>query len=229
MLLAFTCSSGAQNCPKAGTKDTDWSKLAVQLCRDSVTNQLHLEVPSPDGKKLLYVNDQDSTLYLKYDNRSAPQEFYAAFGTPEVLWSPDSKAVAITTCSGGNGPCSVDTFLVSDKGALLEDKRLSPFEIVQKAFVVGHKEDMCYTEAKVGALTWIDGSDKIVMITQVPTAHCEGHNGGHLEAFVVSLSERKLVSRFKMQETIRRWHGIFGNSLRVDIPGVQEETKLRKK
>jgi hypothetical protein len=62
MLLAFTYSSGAQNCPKAGTKDTDWSKLAIQLCQDSVTDQLHLEAPSPDGMKLLYVNGPARTV-----------------------------------------------------------------------------------------------------------------------------------------------------------------------
>ena len=229
MLLAFTCSSGALSCQKAGTKDTDWSKLAVQLCQDSVTNQLHLEVPSPDGKKLIYVDGpaRTASLYLKFDRESAPQELYSTFGNPEVLWSPNSKAVAITTCSGGTGPCLAETFLVDDKGAQLEDNRPSPFEIVQDT-IAGHKGDVCYTEANAVALTWLDGSDKIVLIA-LPTAHCESHNGGNFEAFVVSLSERKVVSRFNKQETIRRWHNIFGNGLRVTIPYVRKDARGTRK
>jgi hypothetical protein len=181
--------------------------------------------------KLLYVNGpaRTASLYLKFDRESAPQELHAAFGTPEVLWSPDSKAVAITTCSGGNGPCSVETFLIDDKGAQLDDNLPSPFEMVQKTFAAGHEKDECYTEANVGALTWVDGSDKIVMIAQVPTAHCDGHSGGHIEAFVVSFSERKVVSRFNMQETIRRWHSFFGNGLRQDIPLVRKNARGTRK
>jgi hypothetical protein len=229
MLLVLTGSSGAQSCPKAGTKDTDWSKLAVQLCQDNVTDQLHLEAPSPDGKKLIYVNGpaRTASLYLKFDRESTPQELYSTFGNPEVLWSPDSKAVAITTCSGGTGPCLAETFLVDDKGAQLDDNRPSPFEIVQET-IAGHKGDVCYTEASAVALTWLDGSDKIVLIA-LPTAHCNAHNGGHIEAFVVSLSEGKVVARVNMQETIRRWHSIFGNGLRVTIPYARKNTRGTRK
>lgn len=229
MLLLSHRSLWAQSCPKAGDKGTYWSKQAVEVCWDKATDQLHLEAPSPAGKKLLYVNGPAHTasFYLKSDHEGAPQELYAAFAGAEVLWSPDSKAVAITTCFGGNGPCSVDTIQVDDNEAQLDDSRRSPFEIVQDAFAIGHEGDVCHTEANVGALTWQDGSDKIVLIAEVPTAHCDG--GGYFEAFVVSFSERKVISRFNMQETLHRWHSILGSGLRNDIALVREDAKLRKK
>jgi len=186
-------------------------------------NQMHLRVSSPDGKKLLFVVGQefDGNFLLKSDIESKPQEIFPARNGDETLWSPDSKAVAITTCFGANGPCKVNT--------TLDDDRFSPFEIVQESFAAGHEDDICYTSANVGALTWEDSSDKIVLIAQVPTANCDDHNGGYFEAFAVSYSEEKIISRFNMQETIRRWHRIMGRGLRDDIALVRKDARIRKK
>jgi hypothetical protein len=42
---------------------------------------------------------------------------------------------------------------------------------------------------------------------------------------VVSLSKRKVVARYNMNETIHRWHGILGTELLNDIKLVREDTK----
>lgn len=222
MLLLGTFSR-AERCPKSGERPGYWSKFAVAVCGHGTTNQMHLQMRSPDGTKLLFAKGEgfEGTFYLKSGDQGTPQELFGAREGDEVLWSPDSKAVALTTCFGANGPCRADT--------TLDDDTFSPFEIVQKTFTAGHEDDECYTGANVGALTWEDGSDKIVLIAQVPNLNCDGHNPGYFEAFVVSFSERKVISRYNMQETTHRWHGVFGKGMRDDIAYVRENAKGARK
>jgi hypothetical protein len=214
----------AQRCPNDGEKPGYWSKSAVVICEDSTTKQMHLKVPSPDGKKLLFVNGREfeGTFLLNSDRERTPQELFPARAGAEALWSPDSKAIAVTTCFGAAGPCVMRTTLDLAQGA--------PGELVKTAFAAGHEHDICYTNANVGALTWEDGSDKIVIIAEVPpSGGCNEQNAGYFEAFVVSLTERKVISRFNMQETIRLWRSILGTGLQSDIKLVREDAKDRRK
>lgn len=224
MHLAFTCSSGAQSCPKAGEKHGYWSKQAIVVCENLATSQMHLEMSSPDSKKLLFVTGKDlvGTFFLKSGDETNRESLFPAYVGAEALWSPDSKGVAVTTCYGGGGPCTVQT--------TLDDDRESPTAIVSDLFSEGHKNDMCYTNANVGVLTWEKSSESIVLIVEIPPSpQCDGHNGGYFEAFVVSFSERKVVSRFNMQETVRRWHSILGAGLLNDIELVREGAKNARK
>jgi hypothetical protein len=198
--------------------------LAATVCVDTVTGKLHLEMQSPDKKKTLFAQgqDPDGKLLLKSGDESNPEEVFEVRPGEEVLWSLDSKELAVTTCFGASGPCVVSTST--------DDNRETPAEIVKKAFAAGHEGDACYTEANTGALAWEDGSEKIVMIAEVPPSpQCDGHGDGYFEAFVVSLSERKVIFRFNMQETIHRWHSILGRGLRNDIALVREDTKTARR
>ena len=179
-----------------------------------------MEMLSPDQRKTVLVKGKrfKGAFLLKSHDGGTAKELLPAFIGAEALWSMDSEQVAITTCFGGSGPCVAWTTLDNDRD--------TPSSIVSNAFSAGHKNDLCYTNANVGALTWGKDSDRIVLIAEVPpSSQCSNHDGGHFEAFVVSLSKRKIISRFNMEETVRRWHTVLGTGLLNDIELVRKEAR----
>jgi hypothetical protein len=190
---------------------------------------MHLSKASPDGQKVLTVvgREFEGMFFLETLGKNDRQPFSAARAGAEVLWSSDSKSIAVTTCLGGSGPCYVWIDPVDETDAGTDDWNLS--KLVVEAFSTNHKDDPCYTWANVGALTWLGGSDKIVIVAEVPTSGgCWGHNPGYFEAFTISLSERKILSQSNMQQTIQQWPNLLGNGLRSDIKVTQEDRPTAK-
>ena len=178
-MIPILCNSSllAQRCPKAGEKPGYFSKMAVVVCEAGPTSNMHFQMRSPDGEKLLVAEwGKESGNSLSIWRMLAYECSLCDLETADEVLVLAIKELAITTCFGANGPCRADT--------TLDDERISPFKIVQKTFAAGHEGDECYMWANVGALAWEDGSGKIVLIAQVPTANCDGHNGGYFEACV---------------------------------------------
>ena len=218
VFVLFAVSLRGQYCPLTGSKPGSWSKLSSAVCYDQSNDQLHLKVLSPDKQKSVLVEGRHAdhqSLFIS-SNGVNIEKLQPAFLGIEVLWSPDSRGLALTICSGSSGPCGTRT--------TLDGGRESLSDIVTAAFSAGHKADPCYTEANVGALTWEQGSEKIVLIAEVPPSpQCNGHHDGYFEAFVVSVRDGKILSRVSMQETVHRWHSILGSRLRSDIKLVRED------
>jgi len=223
MWFLLTCLIRAERCPNTGQRPGDWSRLAVVVCEDA-KNQMHLKMASPDGQKVLTVlgDDLDGEVFVESVVKADRRSLWAARPGEEVLWSPDSKAIVVTICFGASGPCKV--WITSDNESAPDNEDWDMSTVVIDAFSTDHKGDDCYTWANVGALTWEDGSERIVLIAEVPPSpECQGHNEGYFEAFEVSLSQRKVLSRFNMQQTIQRWRDMFGKGLRSDIKLVRED------
>jgi len=226
MPILFAPLVRAERCHDSGEKFGYWSKLATVVCEDA-RNQMHLKMASPDGKRLLVVagKDLDGTFFMESESGSARRSLSLALVGSEVLWSPDSKKIALSMCVGGSGPCSISIFSDDESPPAVEVWDWST--AVVDAFSANHNDDYCYRDANLGALQWEDSSDRIVLIAEVPPSpHCEGHNEGYFEAFEVSLSERKTVSRWNMQQTVRRWRSLFGTGLRNDMKLVREDASL---
>jgi len=205
----------AQSCPSNGYKPGDWSRLAAQPCRENL-DQKPVAILSPNRKRLLLVK-RDKVLE-KAVRENSTEEWLNYRPGDEFIWSLDSSEVLVSYCLGAAGPCGVGSTVDDGSSPTVTDT-------VRKEFASGHAGDDCYTDANVGALTWED-SDKIVVVAEIPPApSCEGHHEGYFEAMVVSLSKRKVVARYNMNETIHRWHGILGTELLNDIKLVREDTK----
>ena len=214
--LMVTPWIAAQTCPRTGWEKGYWSRLAAQPCRENMDLD-PVKIPSPDQKQALLIKKEE--VFLLSGNGAEQKIFYYARGT-EFLWSPDSKLVLMTYCFGAAGPCGAESSVQGSSDFSITD-------MVRTEFASGHKGDDCYEVANIGGLTWEDGSDKVVVIAEVPPApSCAEHNEGYFESFVVSLSQRKVVDRYSMQETIHRWRSILGSGLHSDIKLVKEDAKL---
>jgi len=213
----------AQPCPRSGWKAGYWSKLAAQSCREASAKN-PIRVLSPDRRQTLLIDGND--VFLSRANGGAPQKLFAYYPGDEFLWSPDSMTILNTYCLGAAGPC---------RTASTSDMENEPDinEITKAAFLAAHqnhKEHDCYTWANIGALTWEPDSDNIVMIAEIPPSpQCVNHDEGYFESFIVSLSQKKVVKQYGMQETIHLWRKILGTGLRSDIQLVREDARLQQK
>jgi hypothetical protein len=176
---------------------------------------------SPNRKQRLLVKEDG--VFEKAVGGGNSEKWFDYRPGDEFLWSPDSSEVLVSFCLGAAGPCGVASTADEENTPTITD-------IVKKEFASGHEDDECYMHANVGALTWLDNSGKIVVVAEVPAVpSCVGHNEGHFESMVVSLSERKVLTRYNMQETIHRWHSIFGTGLLNDMDLVREDAKGMQK
>src|SRR5215469_5560091 len=111
----LTCAARGERCPNTGQRPGYWSRLAAVVCLDA-KDQMHLKMASPDEQKVLTVigRELDGTFFLDSAGKNDHRSLFAARPGMETMWSPDSKAIALTTCFGASGPCRVDIF--SDNG-----------------------------------------------------------------------------------------------------------------
>jgi len=206
----------AERCPRTGWTSGYWSTLAAQPCRENL-NQNPVIILSPNRKQLLLVKEDE--VFEKALDGESPEELFAYRPGEEFLWSPDSSVVLVSFCFGAAGPCGVASSINGENEPTIT-------EIVRKEFASGHENDTCYVDVNVGALTWENDTDQIVVVAEIPPSpSCVGHKEGYFESMVVSLSQRKVLSRYNMQETIHRWRSILGEGLRQDILLVREDAE----
>jgi hypothetical protein len=209
-----------ESCPPIGWSRGYFSGLAAQPCRENLDHK-PVTILSPDQKRLLLVKKEE--VFEKAVDGGSPEKLFAYTPGEEFLWSPDSSVVLVSFCFGAAGLCGVGSSVDAEGTPTIA-------EIVRKDFASRHADQECYTNVNVGALTWLDNTDKIVVVAEVPPSPpCVGHNEGYFDSMVVSLSERKVLTRSNMQETIHRWHSILGTGLLSDIKLVREDAKGTQK
>src|SRR5215470_5782959 len=101
LLLSAVCfsaiSAGGQgSCPHEGRRPGDYSQLSVELCFQEWrrNERRHLEVPAPDHSVVLTVDGESGQLYR--DRQPLGRPFTIA-SYVDWLWSPDSRAMIVTT------------------------------------------------------------------------------------------------------------------------------------
>jgi len=206
-----TSSDSRTGCPSQG-RAGEFSRLSVDLCFQNVeTQQRQLEIPSPDHSLQFVVKGKDGQIYAQ-DQKVGP--LFGVLRDEEIIWSADSRAILFTLSFGASGPVSADFAGVRDTS---HDRESSVTETIRADFASHHARDRCHQEANVGGLTWLDGSEKAVLIAEVPPSpQCE-KDGGYFESYVVSFPSGKVLARYSMKETVRRWHDILGSRLEDDI------------
>lgn len=207
-------------CPQSGIRGADgsYSKLSVRLCwQDEAKNQRHLKLSSPNGSILLEVNTGQGQLY---QNRSTDGKPFAIAPDVEWLWSPDSRAVIITTFVVNPTPVIAAVSFI-DQTPKIPDV----MERIQKDFAARHPKLPCARDANVGGLTWLRDSTEAVLVAEVPASpRCEKADG-YFEAYVISIPEGKIVKHYSMRETVARFRNALGPGLLDDIQAQREEQK----
>jgi hypothetical protein len=168
-----------------------------------------IEVASPDKRLVLLIGE--STLSVapanhpgKHIGPDIPVEDLA-----EVLWAPDSKAFALTQSNGGwVGSWNVAVYLVNEDGIQrinIGDQAFAEF----KARKVVRKKDCNIEAPNIGAVAWIDGSSRLIILAEAPP-HSSCCDMGYVKGFLLEIPNGKILARYSRAELGRTFKNRLG-------------------
>jgi hypothetical protein len=208
-----------------------WSKNAVSFPVACYSNSRParqkvckpFKIISPDGNSYVQVEykrnpaNEDSLVDLSVVSGGKP---LGAVGTPgfaedEVLWSPDSKAFAISGSSNANTDYHVLVYLLNPSGLT----RINPARQALRDMVRSfppcralNATDECHDIVKhpsdwigVAAIDWVNGSSSIVVMAEMDESSRVGGILGEVLGYEIEIPSGKILRRMEAKEFARRW------------------------
>lgn len=215
--MAQSTKKTVPQCSLAGQKPGEYSQISTQLCfQDWGGNQRHLRIASPDGSVALVVEGEVGKLE---ENGRPIGESFPVSRDEEWIWSPDSRAVIVTTILGNSGPTGADITFVRSGPKVSNDLD----KAIKQDFAVHHPRLLCSNDPNVAGLGWLgNDSTKALLVAEIQPVHCEPSDG-YFEAYIVSVRDRRILRRFSMRETIHRFRKLLGPTLLNDIQLQKDE------
>jgi hypothetical protein len=141
---------------------------------------------------------------------------------PEALWSPDSRAVAITHSRGGalgtyqvliyrpenNGPVDLATSVRQDLA------RHYPACVGVHAGCTARQRKLMQRNVQwvnVAAIRWMKNSDQLLMMAWVPDSSEFGANYGRLRGYLVDAHTGHILTGYAESEFKRQFKADFGD------------------
>lgn len=163
-------------------------------------------IASPDGAHTLRWDQQQ--LALLHGARGRADQRIDTVSFPqltEVLWSPDSRRVAVTGSEGGEvGTWSTVIHRVDARGAL----HAEPIRLALDTLpTLGHLLDPADAPGHVNlaVVAWLDGGRSVLIVEEVPP-HSYYTNLGALRGHVYDVARRRVIAVLDEPE-LRRRHG----------------------
>lgn len=208
-------------CPPEGSTGL-WSREAVYLCpqykgRDYSRN---MRLQSPNQQATVRVGYDEWA--LEVGGRKVPSSLEESRVTEnaELAWAPDGKAFYITQSENRAGVQGFHTEVYRVNNVQIEPLP-DVNRIVQREFDRHHE---CANEnADIGAVKWVDGSNQILMVAEVPLdSNCERE---YFAGYLVSLTSREVVQRYSARQLMERWNKVLGDRLKEDFRGLKAKQK----
>jgi hypothetical protein len=127
----------------------------------------------------------------------------------EVLWTPDSRYVAINWSDGGAvGTWDATIFRIARSGKAMP---LAVSAIIRRASTSLAK---CYAQeaANVGVVGWENNSGIALVVAEAPP-HSSCKNMGQLRGFRIALASQKIVETLSESDLRKRWSTKLGPRL----------------
>lgn len=165
---------------------------------------------SPDGKIKVQIRRQDgfgefnpASVIVQTQHGKLVEKIQFGLDT-EVLWSPDSKAFAVTgSIEGANGRYETAAFFVGD--SRLDKVELTP--LITRAF--GHPVKCGWAELpNVLSLKWLVPSQRLLIAAQI-IHHSNCDSFGTFKAYAFDITVPRVVEEHDQLETKR----LFGSDL----------------
>lgn len=195
ILIPIPCH--AVECPPAGKPGT-WAHTATYLCSTASSTGFvrNITVYAPDHLKAVHVMNDRWTLVAGDKTIELPiPDSYVSFYPAELSWAPDSRAFYITQSDATSeiDGFHTEVYIVSDahanRGLDITQEVLARFRL-NNGCSLAFGGDVRYddSDANIAALAWVDGSNQILVVAEVPSdSSCEirGYFGG----FLVSVAD----------------------------------------
>ena len=211
----ISLSAAAFNKPGAG----QWSSGAAYLwpgstaIADAPREGRSLRILSPDGSWVALVRDTDFELIRSINPQGPSVSSETVSSLAEVLWSPDSKALAVTQSDGGwVGGWSVVVYQV-EAGTLrkIEVSKQATAEFNRRR--VPRQRSCEVEDGNFGAATWVRGSSRLLIIAEAPP-HSSCCDMGRLRGYLVSVPGGNVVARYTEKQLLARWRTALGERFR---------------
>ena len=201
-------------CPKSGQPGV-YSKQSIRLCFQNFDNgQRFLEILSPDQSVTLVIKGDEAELSIAGHSVGS----FPASRDQEVLWSPDSRALIVTSSFGASGPTAAYVKPVPGKGL---PEMPDPTAAIRRNFAYQHHGVECSELVNVGGLGWIDGSRNALFVAQIPSTPECGNDWGYFDVYVISNPKGKIVRVYRMAVALMHFKSFLGPSLRRDVPKLK--------
>jgi hypothetical protein len=169
------------------------------------------EIAAPDNARSVRIT-ADGVFLASRHEVIALKEVVASPGLVEVLWSPDSKAVAITASDGGLVGTWMPYIYVFDAND--HPRYQSAFDLI--APLVGNFARCEQRETpNSGAVKWLRGGEELLLVVEVPP-HSSCRNMGAIEGFRISIKDWRVVGRIGGAAVRRDWRDALGSRLREE-------------
>lgn len=190
------------------------------LITECAGDGFEVEVPYPGRHKIARVADLDleakptaggdaTFWFMREENeifKFSVDDMYSGFvwiavdKDPTLLSTPNQAHIALTySDGGGSGGFHVRVFLIDGKGA----RDVS--ESIDAAVANFKARHYCERGNNVTALKWVRGS--LLLVTQVyPTSDC-GPDAGHIEGYLVSAPEGKILEHMTLNQ-LKHYPGV---------------------
>jgi hypothetical protein len=219
----------APDCPSGAAGR--WSVQALDLCT-SVNGTVpdltrSIRVPSPDGQKIIRI--EKDQWWLIVTGQKIPLKPHNAYVTypAEIAWAPDSKAFYVTQSDGNIA--GFHTIIYQLEGKQIRSLDLN--RLLHRDFDRRHK-CVFYDGGKdvgedpnIGGLQWIDGSRSLLFIAEIPP-HSLCPEPGYFGGYLVSIPDRRIMSRYSPQQLMTDWATVLGERLRGDFSSLSQPQRL---
>ncbi len=171
-----------------------WSREATFL--EYHEGARRIEIISPDRRKIVIIEGVAFDVVM--DGARLPgTEEKGVTTLAELAWSPDSRAFFITQSYGGAvGDWHIRVYLI-------ENGRVRVYNVSQD-IVKEFRKQYNACEPNVGAITWVHGSKKLLLVAEVPP-HSVCPQMGEVRAYIVEVPTGKIVEEFDRKSLKARW------------------------
>jgi hypothetical protein len=177
-----------------------WGRGAAALV--PVPLQFNARFPSPDGKVVIFKDDLDYR--AERDGRPlAGMEGYEILQTGELLWSPDSRAFAITWTEGGlQGGWILDVFLVEAHRVRHVDVTAAVTRDFRTRYHCNDSDGV--VPPNNDAIAWVDGSASLLVLAELPNStFCL--DMGRLRGYLVEIPSGRILKNIPHRELVKNW------------------------
>lgn len=204
ILFLLTLVLSGLLCSRAETATSPgmWSREATSLLWVPTIGKI--EIPAPDRRRAVII--EDVRLDVLMDGQKLPGTENEGVGSlAEVAWSPDSRAFFVTESYGGEvGDWHVWVYRIENEKV----RFLRVTEQVVKGFKRHYRcEDP--EEPNIGAIKWVNGSNQLLVVAEVPP-HSSCPEMGKIRGYSVEVPSGRIVREFGEKELRARWGRFLG-------------------
>jgi len=235
----FLCAALASllvNSPAFAT-DHIWSKSGTAVHglvgKRVAAKAVPIEISSPDHSNRVEVTFLDNVPVISLYKGKKELEL-PLFGIPteeEILWSPDSKSVAVT---GSDTGITNWTKIFRVGG---EKAELVPLEFVQRDMATTYpicegqsvELEVCHAEENgdqfnYATIAWADATTAVIM-AEIPCSSSQGGMMCQVEGYEIDVRSGRILRRMTARELKRRWQSKLAWNLRIpDPPYLKSKT-----